>query len=51
MTYAASDLMAEVAYVSQAYGWSLGAALDLEHGDRHDFIELATASRGIEEVR
>ena len=31
--------MAEVAYVSRNYGWSLAAALDLEHGDRRWFID------------
>jgi hypothetical protein len=38
VTYAAEDLMDEVAYVSAAYHWPIDAALDLEHGDRAHFI-------------
>ncbi|MEM7338671.1 MAG: DUF6760 family protein [Actinomycetota bacterium] len=53
MTYAADDLLAEVAYVSSVYGWSLNDTLDLEHPDRRRFIELvagdAEANEGTEQ--
>lgn len=37
MTYAADQLLDEVAYVAYSYHWSLDAVLDLEHGDRSRF--------------
>lgn len=34
--------MAEVAYLAQMVAWPLDTLLDLEHADRHQFIELLT---------
>lgn len=39
MTYAADDLLEEVAYVAYHFHWSLNEILDLEHPDRHRLIE------------
>jgi hypothetical protein len=39
VTYAADRLIDEVAYVAYHYHWSLDTVLDLEHPDRHRFIE------------
>lgn len=41
MTYAAADLLAEVAYVSRSYGWQLETVMGLEHTDRHHFMTMA----------
>jgi hypothetical protein len=38
VTYAADELLDEVAYVAYRYHWSLDAVLDLEHGDRSRFL-------------
>jgi hypothetical protein len=37
VTYAAQQLLDEVAYVAFHYHWSLDAVLDLEHADRRHF--------------
>lgn len=42
LTYAADALLAEVAYLAQVLHWPLSTLLDLEHPDRHRFIELTT---------
>lgn len=42
LTYAADDLLSEVAYLAQVFHWPLGTLLDLEHSDRHRLIELVT---------
>ena len=39
MTYAASDLYEEVAYVAYHFHWDLDRILDLEHGVRHRFLD------------
>lgn len=39
MTYAADDLLEEVAYVAYHFHWGLDEILDLEHTDRHQMIE------------
>jgi hypothetical protein len=46
LTYAVADLMAEVAYLAQVFHWPLSSLLDLEHPDRHRFIELAQGTDG-----
>lgn len=38
MTYAASELLEEVAYVAYHLHWGLDEILDLEHPDRHQMI-------------
>ena len=39
MTYGADRLIEEVSYVAYHFHWPLEAILDLEHPDRHAFIE------------
>jgi hypothetical protein len=39
ITYAADELVREVAYVAQHLHWSLAEILDLEHPLRRRFIE------------
>ena len=39
MTYAPDRLMSEVAYVAYHVHWPLDSILDLEHADRHRFVE------------
>jgi len=39
MTYAAPDLLEEVAYVAYHLHWGFDEILDLEHPDRHQLIE------------
>ncbi len=41
MTYAAAQLLDEVAYVAAVYHWSLDTILDLEHPDRAHFLTAA----------
>lgn len=41
MTYATEDLLEEVAYLAAAFHWPLDTLLDLEHPDRHRFLEHA----------
>jgi hypothetical protein len=48
VTYAADRLLEEVAYVSYHYHWSLDVVLDLEHPDRHRFIEAVGHLNGQE---
>ncbi|HYO17840.1 MAG TPA: DUF6760 family protein [Dermatophilaceae bacterium] len=38
MTYAADQLISEVAYVAYHLHWPLDEILDLEHPDRHRFV-------------
>ncbi len=38
MTYAAEDLLEEVAYLAAVFHWSLDELLDLEHPDRERFL-------------
>ncbi len=38
MTYAADDLLEEVAYVAYHLHWGFQEILDLEHPDRHRMI-------------
>lgn len=40
MTGDPDRLLDEVAYLADAFGWSLGTLLDLEHPDRRRFIEF-----------
>ncbi len=46
MTYAADQLLDEVAYVAAVYHWSLDTILDLEHRDRRAFLREADALQG-----
>jgi hypothetical protein len=48
VTYATDRLMDEVAYVSYHYHWSLDTVLDLEHPDRHRFIQAIGQFNGQE---
>lgn len=41
MTYAAEDMLGEVAYLAAAFHWPMDALLDLEHPDRHRFLAHA----------
>jgi hypothetical protein len=41
LTYAAGDLLDEVAYVAAGFHWSLAEILDLEHPDRRRFLAVA----------
>ena len=46
MTYATDRLLDEVAYVAYHFHWGLDEVLDLEHPDRHRFIdEIARINR------
>lgn len=38
-----AELYLEVARLAHGYRWSLDAALDLEHADRHRFLSIAEA--------
>ena len=50
MTYAADRLFEEVAYVAYHFHWSMGEILDLEHPDRHRFVdEIAGINRRLTE--
>jgi len=46
VTYAADRLLDEVAYVAYHFHWPLDQILDLEHGDRHRFVERIGQFRG-----
>jgi len=46
MTYAADQLLDEVAYVAWMYHWSLDAVLDLEHPDRARFVQAVERFSG-----
>lgn len=46
MTYAADQLLDEVAYVAAFYHWSLDSILDLEHPDRARFLAVARQLSG-----
>ncbi|MBN1174347.1 MAG: hypothetical protein JXA67_19415 [Micromonosporaceae bacterium] len=39
MTYAADRLHTEAAYIAYYFHWSLDDILDLEHADRHRYVE------------
>lgn len=39
MTYAADRIYEEVAYVAYYFHWDLDRILDLEHGQRRQFVE------------
>ena len=41
LTYAANQLLDEVAYVAAVFHWSLDSILDLEHPDRVHFLAAA----------
>jgi hypothetical protein len=41
VTYAAEQLLDEVAYVAAALHWSMDDILDLEHRDRRHFLTAA----------
>ena len=46
MTYAADRLYQEVAYVAYHFHWGLDQILDLEHPERHQFIDEIGRIRG-----
>lgn len=46
LTYAADDLLAEIAYLARTLHWPFGTLLDLEHPDRHRLIELVAGDPG-----
>ena len=48
MTYAAQQILDEVAYVAAVYHWSLDSLLDLEHPDRAHFLAAAQQLTGEE---
>ena len=48
MTYATGQLLDEVAYIAQAFHWSLDTILDLEHPDRRHFMAVARRLSGEE---
>jgi hypothetical protein len=39
VTYETERLLEEVSYVAYHFHWPLGEILDLEHPDRHRFVE------------
>jgi hypothetical protein len=41
VTYAAEQLLEEVAYLGRHLHWSLDEILDLEHSLRQDFVRIA----------
>lgn len=43
MTYAAVDLLDEIAYLAAVLHWPLDTLLDLEHADRAHFVAAARA--------
>ena len=43
MTYAAVDLLDEIAYLAAVLHWPLDTLLDLEHPDRTHFVAAARA--------
>lgn len=43
MTYAAVDLLDEIAYLAAVLHWPLDTLLDLEHPDRRHFVAAARA--------
>ncbi|HEY5495702.1 MAG TPA: DUF6760 family protein [Candidatus Limnocylindrales bacterium] len=50
LTYAADRLFEEVAYVAYHLHWSMDEILDLEHPDRHRFVdEIAGINRRLTE--
>jgi hypothetical protein len=48
LTYAADQLLDEVAYVAAVFHWSLDSILDLEHPDRAHFLAAARRLAGEE---
>jgi hypothetical protein len=46
MTYAADQLLDEVAYVAWMYHWPLDTVLDLEHPDRDRFVRAVERFSG-----
>jgi hypothetical protein len=48
VTYATGQLLDEVAYIAQAFHWSLDTILDLEHPDRRHFLAAAQRLSGEE---
>jgi hypothetical protein len=48
VTYAAEQILDEVAYVAAVYHWSLDSLLDLEHPDRAHFVAAARRLTGEE---
>jgi hypothetical protein len=48
VTYAADELLEQVAYVAAFYHWSLDSVLDLEHPDRQRFVAAAGRLAGEE---
>lgn len=48
MTYAADQLLDEVAYVAAVFHWSLDEILDLEHPDRIHFVAAGRRLMGEE---
>jgi hypothetical protein len=49
MTYAADQLLDEVAYVSYHFHWQLDDVLDLEHPDREHFARMIERLADVQE--